>query len=97
MLEQGEDLLKHGRHGKPKMHYFRLIDSYTRLSWRSAKGGQRTVSLRHVLQVCRQFWACLCSTALEGEAQQSSVTSQCRTDSAVITREGNDSQRVLQA
>lgn len=33
------------------MHYFRLIDSDTRLSWRSAKGVQRSVSLRQVLQV----------------------------------------------
>ena len=50
---QGEDLLKHGRHGRPKMHYFRLIDNDTRLSWRSAKGVLRSVSLRHVLQACR--------------------------------------------
>ncbi|KAK9794046.1 hypothetical protein WJX73_005382 [Symbiochloris irregularis] len=50
-LRKGEDLLKHGRHGRPKMHYFRLIDNDTRLSWRSAKGVLRSVPLRQVLQV----------------------------------------------
>ena len=48
---QGEDLLKHGRHGKPKMHYFRLVDQDARLSWRSAKGVIRTVPLRAVLHI----------------------------------------------
>ena len=50
-LPQGEDLLKHGRHGKPKMHYFRLVDGDARLSWRSAKGAIRTVPLQNVVHL----------------------------------------------
>lgn len=48
---QGTDLMKHGRHGKPKVHYFRLAESDTHLTWRSAKGNQRGVSLSMVKQV----------------------------------------------
>ena len=48
---QGTDLMKHGRHGKPKVHYFRLAENDTHLTWRSAKGNQRGVSLSMVKQV----------------------------------------------
>ena len=53
---QGEDLLKHGRHGKPKMHLFRLVENDTRLTWRSAKGVNRSVLVAAVLEVrpCKQ-------------------------------------------
>ena len=51
MCVQGEDLLKHGRHGKPKIHLFRLVDSDTRLTWRSAKGATRSVLLQSVVEV----------------------------------------------
>ena len=50
-IVQGEDLLKHGRHGKPKMHYFRLVEGDARLSWRSAKGAIRTVPLHNVQHI----------------------------------------------
>ncbi|KAL3134847.1 hypothetical protein ABBQ32_007815 [Trebouxia sp. C0010 RCD-2024] len=50
-LRKGTDLMKHGRHGKPKVHYFRLAESDTHLTWRSAKGNQRGVSLSMVKQV----------------------------------------------
>ena len=43
--------MKHGRHGKPKVHYFRLAENDTHLTWRSAKGNQRGVSLSMVKQV----------------------------------------------
>ena len=45
---QGTDLMKHGRHGKPKVHYFRLAENDTHLTWRSAKGNQRGVVLTMV-------------------------------------------------
>ena len=44
-------MMKHGRKGKPKMHYFRVADNDTQLTWRSAKGSQRSVPLRNVTQV----------------------------------------------
>ncbi|KAK9818108.1 hypothetical protein WJX72_007263 [[Myrmecia] bisecta] len=51
-LRKGTDLMKHGRHGKPKVHYFRLSDNDTQLSWRSAaKGKLRSVALRTVKTV----------------------------------------------
>ena len=42
---QGADMMKHGRQGKPKMHYFRLGEGDNDLTWRSAKGATRSVSL----------------------------------------------------
>jgi len=57
---QGTDLMKHGRHGKPKVHYFRLAESDTHLTWRSAKGNQRGVVLTMVKQVC-----CHCAPLLQ--------------------------------
>ena len=48
---QGADLMKHGRHGKPKVHYFRLSHNDTMLSWKSAKNKQRGVLLKTVKQV----------------------------------------------
>ncbi|DBA89976.1 TPA: hypothetical protein ACH3X2_004351 [Trebouxia sp. C0005] len=50
-LRKGTDLMKHGRHGKPKVHYFRLAENDTHLTWRSAKGNQRGVVLTMVKQV----------------------------------------------
>ena len=44
-------MMKHGRKGKPKMHYFRVADNDTQLTWRSAKGSQRSVPLRNVNKV----------------------------------------------
>ena len=46
-------MMKHGRKGKPKMHYFRVTDNDTQLSWRSANGSQRSVPLRNVNQVVK--------------------------------------------
>ncbi len=51
LMVQGTDLMKHGRHGKPKVHYFRLAENDTHLTWRSAKGNQRGVVLTMVKQV----------------------------------------------
>ena len=48
---QGTDLLKHGRLGKPKMHFFRLADADTHLMWRSSNGKQRSIALASVFQV----------------------------------------------
>lgn len=48
---QGADMMKHGRQGKPKMHYFRVADNDMQLTWRSAKGSQRSVALRNVRRV----------------------------------------------
>ena len=47
---QGTDLLKHGRLGKPKMHFFRLAEADTQLMWRSSNGKQRSISLASVHQ-----------------------------------------------
>ncbi len=40
---QGALLLKHGRHGKPKVHYFRVTACDTLLRWRSASGSLKQV------------------------------------------------------
>ena len=45
---QGALLLKHGRHGKPKVHYFRVTACDTLLRWRSASG-----SLKQVGAACK--------------------------------------------
>ena len=67
LLLQGADLMKHGRHGKPKVHYFRLSHNDTMLSWKSAKNKQRGVLLKTVKQVglccckrpsCKLYRAC---------------------------------------
>uniref|UniRef100_A0A1D1ZXM7 PH domain-containing protein n=1 Tax=Auxenochlorella protothecoides TaxID=3075 RepID=A0A1D1ZXM7_AUXPR len=47
-LRKGTLLLKHGRHGRPKVHYFRLMGGDTLLRWRSASGSIKTVPLRAV-------------------------------------------------
>lgn len=43
---QGALLLKHGRHGKPKVHYFRVTACDTLLRWRSAGGSLKQVRSR---------------------------------------------------
>lgn len=48
---QGSLLLKHGRQGKPKVHYFRLAASDTILKWKSASGSVRQVKLRTVTEL----------------------------------------------
>ena len=54
---QGALLLKHGRHGKPKVHYFRVTACDTLLRWRSAGGSLKQVGT--VLRVhCRCVWGC---------------------------------------
>ena len=40
---QGALLLKHGRHGRPKVHYFRVTGCDTLLRWRSASGSMKQV------------------------------------------------------
>ena len=40
---QGALLLKHGRHGKPKVHFFRVCGADTQLKWRSASGSVKQV------------------------------------------------------
>ncbi|CAL8464600.1 g4135 [Coccomyxa elongata] len=52
-LRKGTDLLKHGRLGKPKMHFFRLADADTLLTWRSANGKPRGIALSSVKQVIK--------------------------------------------
>lgn len=52
---QGADLLKHGRHGKPKVHYFRLDQNDSRLTWTSAKNKIRSVNLHSVKEVRQPF------------------------------------------
>lgn len=42
---QGALLLKHGRHGKPKVHFFRLASCDTLLRWRGASGSVKQVLL----------------------------------------------------
>ena len=48
---QGALLLKHGRHGRPKVHYFRVCSCDTLLRWRSAGGSLKQVKLRCVSEV----------------------------------------------
>lgn len=50
---QGSWLLKYGRYGKPKLHYFRLINHDSQLAWRSANGTRRTVDLPRVRELQR--------------------------------------------
>eukprot|EP00884_Botryococcus_braunii_P011885 jgi/Botrbrau1/20698/Bobra.0058s0027.1 len=50
-LRKGTELSKHGRHGRPKMHFFRICEADTQLSWRSAKGKLRFVQLASVKEV----------------------------------------------
>ncbi|PRW61357.1 RCC1 BLIP-II [Chlorella sorokiniana] len=50
-LRKGALLLKHGRHGKPKVHYFRVTACDTLLRWRSASGSLKQVKLRSVNEV----------------------------------------------
>eukprot|EP00887_Chlorella_sp_A99_P006935 scaffold2.g6935.t1 len=50
-LRKGGLLLKHGRHGKPKVHYFRLAGGDTMLRWKSASGSVKSVRLRSVVEV----------------------------------------------
>lgn len=48
---QGGNLWKHGRQGKPKVHYFHLMDGDTRLTWMSKDSKSRSVRLRNVEEV----------------------------------------------
>ena len=48
---QGAELLKHGRLGRPKVHYFRLAEGDAVLTWRSAHGKLRSIPLAAVTQV----------------------------------------------
>ena len=50
-LRKGAVLLKHGRAGRPKIHYFKLIDADSSLSWRSSSGSLRCVDLHTVTEV----------------------------------------------
>lgn len=50
-LRKGALLLKHGRHGKPKVHFFRLSACDTLLRWRSASSSVKQVRLRNVTEV----------------------------------------------
>lgn len=47
-LRKGAFLLKHGRSGKPKVHFFRLSASGTELAWRRMSGGTAGVPLAAV-------------------------------------------------
>ena len=48
---QGADLLKHGRAGRPKVHFFRLADADGQLAWRSSRGHLRCIRLAAVQRV----------------------------------------------
>ena len=48
---QGALLLKHGRHGKPKVHFFRVTACDSLLRWRSASGSVKQVRLSKVTEV----------------------------------------------
>ncbi|KAK9838136.1 hypothetical protein WJX81_003291 [Elliptochloris bilobata] len=50
-LRKGADLLKHGRAGRPKVHFFRLADADQQLVWRSAHGQLRCIRLCSVQRV----------------------------------------------
>jgi alpha-tubulin suppressor-like RCC1 family protein len=50
-LRKGSLILKHGRSGRPKTHFFRLISSDTALSWRSSTGSIRQVNLKYVTHI----------------------------------------------
>ena len=52
---QGADLLKHGRQGRPKMHFFRVAEQDSVLTWRSANGKQRSIPLSAVTQAWPDF------------------------------------------
>lgn len=51
VLRKGALLLKHGRQGKPKIHFFRLTNCDTLLKWKSSSGSLRQVKLRTVNEV----------------------------------------------
>lgn len=65
LWSQGADLLKHGRLGKPKMHFFRVVEADTHLMWRSSNGKQRSIPLASVFQVRKPFITYTCD-AFEG-------------------------------
>jgi len=48
---QGSNLWKHGRQGKPKVHYFHLTDADTRLTWMSKDTKNRSVRLPEIENV----------------------------------------------
>ena len=50
-MPQGGNLWKHGRQGKPKVHYFHLTDADTCLTWMSKDTKNRSVRLRDVENV----------------------------------------------
>ncbi|KAL4516181.1 hypothetical protein Ndes2526A_g03620 [Nannochloris sp. 'desiccata'] len=47
-LRKGSFLLKHGRQGRPKAHFFRLANCDNELRWRSASGAVKSVLLASV-------------------------------------------------
>ena len=48
---QGSNLWKHGRQGKPKVHYFHLTDADSCLTWMSKDTKNRGVRLRVIENV----------------------------------------------
>ena len=50
-LWKGSFLMKHGRQGKPKVHYFQLSQDCRVLSWRRSSGTSRYVELRWVQDI----------------------------------------------
>jgi hypothetical protein len=50
-LRKGALALKHGRQGRPKVHFFRLSAGDAELQWRSASGAVRAVGLAQVREV----------------------------------------------
>eukprot|EP00798_Chlamydomonas_sp_ICE-L_P032379 gene32379-2571_t len=47
-LRKGSKLEKYGRHGSPKMHYFRLSDNVAELQWDSKNGRTRHVLISSI-------------------------------------------------
>ncbi len=50
-LWKGSFLLKHGRQGRPKVHYFQLSDDSMELVWTRASGTRRSVPLSRVQDI----------------------------------------------
>lgn len=66
---QGGYLWKHGRHGKPKVHYFHLTDADTKLTWMSKDSRNRSVDLNTIKEV-RQAT----NTCVQGAPQLSAIS-----------------------
>ena len=52
---QGGNLWKHGRQGKPKVHYFHLTDADACLTWMSKDTKNRSIRLREIENVRRSL------------------------------------------